>query len=78
MSDTDPKAAAVDGIAKAVALGATIVGQPVAASTAEAIGALVVDSLTRGTLNRLVAHAQATAEVINTEDAAEKAAREPT
>lgn len=74
----DPKAAAVDAIAKGIALGATIAGQPVAASTAEAIGALVIDGLTKGTLIRLVAHAQATAEVIDSEDAAERAARSRT
>lgn len=74
MSD-EQKAAAVDGVAKAVSMAAAALGQPVAASTAEAIGALVVDAMTRGTLNRLVAHAQATADVINTEAAAELAAR---
>lgn len=74
MSD-EQKATAVEAVAKAVSMAATALGQQVAGSTAEAIGSLVVDALTRGTLNRLVAHAQATADVINTEAAAELAAR---
>lgn len=72
---TDPKAAAVDIIAKSVSMAATALGQPVAASTAEAWAALAIDAITRGTFNRLIAHAQATAEVIATEDDAERAAR---
>lgn len=71
----EQKAQAVDALAKAVGMAANAMGQQVAASTAEALGALVVDALTKGTLSRLVAHAQATAEVINSEAAAELAAR---
>lgn len=78
MTADEQKAAAVEIVAKVVGVAATTVGQSVDASTAEAIGALVVDALVRGTLNKLVAHAQATADVINTEAAAELAARSRT
>lgn len=79
MSLTDEqKGAAVDAVAKAVGMAATALGSPLAASTTEAIGALLVDAITQGTLNRLVAHAQATAAVINSEAAAELAARSRT
>jgi len=74
----EQKATAVEAVAKAVGMAGTAVGVPVAGSTAEAIGALVVDALAHGTLNRLVAHAQAAADVINTEAAAELAARSRT
>lgn len=74
MSDAT-KAQAVDAIAKVVGTAATMVGQPVAATTAEAVGALVIDALTKGTLNRLVARAQAAAAAIDSEVAAELAAR---
>lgn len=74
----DQKVAAVQGIAAALGAAGTAVGQPVAAETATAIGELLVDSLTKGTLNKLLADANAKAAAITTEDAAEIAARSRT
>lgn len=79
MSTSDEqRAAAVDGIAKAVGLAATVVGQPVAGSLATDLGIILVDAITHGTLRKLVAHAEATAAVINSELDAELAARNRT
>lgn len=75
MATPDQKAQAAQGLAAAIGIAGNVIGQPIAGQAAQAAAAFVVDALEQGTLNSIVADAQAKADAITTEAAAELADR---
>lgn len=71
----DQKAAAVNSVAAVLSAAAHLVGEPIAGDVAQQAAGLLVDGLTNGTLDKLLADAQSAAAAITTEASAELAAR---